>query len=104
MNGWRARPSLIKTLFRLSDEENGAIVSAVLFTSVLGMSPTPSEEVLIPIENVSRNTIDITLHFTDHWNGIMGDQSSSVGPLAPMSANSNTSHPQKFYSALMNRF
>lgn len=43
MNGWRARLSLIKTLFRLSDEEDGEIVSAFLFTSVLGMSPSPSE-------------------------------------------------------------
>nr|CCA19829.1 pollike protein putative [Albugo laibachii Nc14] len=36
------------------------------------------------IYEISTNPIDITLQFTDHWGGIMGDQSSTAGlPLHP---------------------
>ena len=44
----------------------------------------PLEEVLLPTGKVSKNPLDITLQFTDHWGGIMGDKSSSAGvPLRP---------------------
>nr|CCA18770.1 AlNc14C56G4240 [Albugo laibachii Nc14] len=44
----------------------------------------PLEEVLLPTGQVSKNPIDITLQFTDHWGGIIGDKASSAGlPLHP---------------------
>ena len=44
----------------------------------------PLEEVLLPTGQISTNPIYITLQFTDHWGGIMGDQSSTAGlPLHP---------------------
>nr|CCA19833.1 PREDICTED: similar to pollike protein putative [Albugo laibachii Nc14] len=43
----------------------------------------PLEEVLLPTGDVSKHPFDITLQFTDHWGGIMGDLSSSAGPPSP---------------------
>nr|CCA26181.1 PREDICTED: similar to pollike protein putative [Albugo laibachii Nc14] len=39
----------------------------------------PLKEVLLSTGQISTNAIDITLQFTDHWGGIMGDDSSTVG-------------------------
>ena len=42
------------------------------------------EEVLLPTGQLSKKQIDITLQFTDHWGGIMGDRVSSAGlPIRP---------------------
>nr|CCA22926.1 AlNc14C173G8056 [Albugo laibachii Nc14] len=42
----------------------------------------PLEEVLLSTGHVSKHPIDSTLQFTDYWDGIMEDPSSSAGPLS----------------------